>query len=345
MLKCHAEVLRKTFKLEATVKTVTRIPVNFDLRALQIFAVVAEQGGMTQCARALDMTQSGVSQTIAKLEEIVGSELFDRTKRPIGLTLAGRALLLRAHKILDDVQNAYVETAQSGQSRKIGTLTIAMPDSVASAIGPALYGRKKSICDSWRIMSGLTPFQREEFLSHAIDMMVTDESNISNVTGLQRFGLMTEPYILIFPKDYQGPQELGPHLLSLPLVRFTSHSAAGYQIEAQLDRLSVKYPKRIEVDTPCCQLGTVVNGHGWGITTPLCLLQRPSLVDELIVAPILKGSFGRHLYLVSRQNALGDIPKIFADEFKEIVNEEIIPVLIKKLPWLENKVKVIIDDL
>ena len=123
-------MLHYFFKLEAIIKTVTRIPVNFDLRSLQIFAVAAERGGMTQCARALDMTQSGVSQTIAKLEEIVGSDLFDRTKRPIGLTLAGRALLLRAHKILDDVQNAYVETAQSGQSRKIGTLTIAMPDGI-----------------------------------------------------------------------------------------------------------------------------------------------------------------------------------------------------------------------
>ncbi|MBL4596100.1 MAG: LysR family transcriptional regulator [Robiginitomaculum sp.] len=337
-------MLHYFFKLEAIIKTVTRIPVNFDLRSLQIFAVAAERGGMTQCARALDMTQSGVSQTIAKLEEIVGSDLFDRTKRPIGLTLAGRALLLRAHKILDDVQNAYVETAQSGQSRKIGTLTIAMPDSVASAIGPALYGRKKAICDNWHIMSGLTPFQREEFLSHAIDMIVTDESNISNVTGLQRFGLMTEPYILIFPKNYQGPQELGPHLLTLPLVRFTSLSAAGYQIEAQLDRLSVKYPKRIEVDTPSCQLATVVNGHGWGITTPLCLLQRPTLIDDLIVAPITKGSFGRHLYLVARQNALGDIPKMFADEFKKIVNEEIIPDLTEKLPWLEGKIKILTDD-
>jgi DNA-binding transcriptional LysR family regulator len=325
------------------VKTVTQLPPNFDLRALQIFAVAAEQGGMTQCARVLDMTQSGVSQTIATLEESVGGDLFDRSKRPIVLTSAGRSLLSHAHQILAYVQNAYVEASQSDRT-KIGTLAIAMPDSVVSCIWPSLYGRKKEVCNNWRILSGLTPHQREEFLSHSIDLMVTEESHISDVMGLQRFRLFSEPYILIFPKDYKGPQELGPHLLSLPLVRFTSHSAAGRQIEAQLDRLSIKYPERIEVDTPCCQSETVVEGHGWGITTPLCLLQRPSLVDDLIAAPIRRGSFGREFFLIARQNALGNIPKVFAEEFKEIMNDEVIPLLENKLPWLNGAVKTLADD-
>jgi len=42
-----------------------RIPSNFDLRSLQVFVITADQGGMTQSAKVLRMTQSAVSQIMA----------------------------------------------------------------------------------------------------------------------------------------------------------------------------------------------------------------------------------------------------------------------------------------
>ena len=60
-----------------------KIPNNFDLRSLQVFVVTADQGGMTQSARVLRMTQSAVSQIIAGLEDAVETKLFDRSVRPI----------------------------------------------------------------------------------------------------------------------------------------------------------------------------------------------------------------------------------------------------------------------
>ena len=112
------------------IKISSHLPPNFDLRALQVFVVTAEQGGMTQSAKVLNLTQSGVSQTIASLEEAIGGQLFDRSKRPIVLTSAGRALLNRSHNILADVQNAYLEASQS-DLKELVSLTIAMPQSLS----------------------------------------------------------------------------------------------------------------------------------------------------------------------------------------------------------------------
>jgi len=58
-----------------------KIPGNFDLRSLQVFVVTADQGGMTQSAKVLRMTQSAVSQIIAGLEDAIDTKLFDRTVR------------------------------------------------------------------------------------------------------------------------------------------------------------------------------------------------------------------------------------------------------------------------
>lgn len=69
-----------------------RLPAEFDLHSLEVFVVTVELGGMTASATQLRITQSAVSQTITRLEAGIGTALFDRSLRPLGLTLAGRAL-------------------------------------------------------------------------------------------------------------------------------------------------------------------------------------------------------------------------------------------------------------
>lgn len=63
-----------------------------DLYKLEIFARVAEAGSLSQAAEQLRMTQSGVSQHVKALEEGLGTPLFTRGRRGVGLTDAGRRL-------------------------------------------------------------------------------------------------------------------------------------------------------------------------------------------------------------------------------------------------------------
>jgi DNA-binding transcriptional LysR family regulator len=73
------------------------------LDQLRVFRQVAEDGSFSAAARAMHRAQSAVTYAIQKLEDQVGTELFDRKGyRPV-LSEAGRALLPRATRILDDL--------------------------------------------------------------------------------------------------------------------------------------------------------------------------------------------------------------------------------------------------
>lgn len=68
--------------------------VRFTLRQCTYFRAVAEQGGIAQAARALNISQPSVAQAIEKLEAVTGLKLFERHHaRGVTLTLQGRAFL------------------------------------------------------------------------------------------------------------------------------------------------------------------------------------------------------------------------------------------------------------
>ena len=70
---------------------------------LRVFRQVAESGSFSAAARNMHRAQSAVTYAIQKLEDQVGTQLFDRRAyRPV-LSEAGRALLPRATRILDEL--------------------------------------------------------------------------------------------------------------------------------------------------------------------------------------------------------------------------------------------------
>ena len=312
-----------------------RIPSNFDLRSLQVFVITADQGGMTQSAKVLRMTQSAVSQIIAGLEDSVGVKLFDRSVRPIVLTSAGRILLERGRQILRDTTEAFRET-RTLERRRLASLTIAMTDSMAAVLGSHLYETMNEVSSYWRFWSGLSPYHREEFLSHNIDLIITTSNVMEDVGGLNRYKVFQEPYVLIFPKNFKGSYDIADDERDLPFLRFSMRSAMGLRIERQLNRLRLKFPDVAEFDRAPAHTLAVAKGMGWGITTPLCLLENPELVPHVDIHPITRGAFSRHFDLLSREDNLGDIPEKIAKEANHILKTHCLPKLYPQVPWLEE---------
>lgn len=54
--------------------------------ALAVFTRVAESGGFTAAARKLGMSVSAATKTIARLEDVLGAQFFNRTTRQLGTT-------------------------------------------------------------------------------------------------------------------------------------------------------------------------------------------------------------------------------------------------------------------
>lgn len=72
---------------------------NLDVALLRTFIATADHGSMTTAGNALHLTQSAVSQQIARLEELSGA-LFFRERRALRLTPGGERLLGKARRLV-----------------------------------------------------------------------------------------------------------------------------------------------------------------------------------------------------------------------------------------------------
>lgn len=63
------------------------------LRLLHVFRTMVQVGGTKKAARALNVSQPAISQSLRQLEDHVGTALLDRRSRPATLTSAGQILV------------------------------------------------------------------------------------------------------------------------------------------------------------------------------------------------------------------------------------------------------------
>lgn len=77
-----------------------------ELRQLEYFVAVTDEGGFTKAAAALHVAQPGVSAQIRQLERELGQPLFDRSARQVRLTEVGVAVLPYARAALSAVEGA-----------------------------------------------------------------------------------------------------------------------------------------------------------------------------------------------------------------------------------------------
>ena len=108
-----------------------------DVSDLRIFEAVARLGGINRAAADLNTVQSNVTTRLRLLEEELGARLFDRGRRGVALTAAGRRLLPYAYKVRDEMENARRAVVDDGAPR--GPLTIgALETTAAMRLSPIL---------------------------------------------------------------------------------------------------------------------------------------------------------------------------------------------------------------
>src|ERR1700677_1673946 len=108
------------------------------LNGLGVLAAVVRSGNFAVAGKSLNMSQSGVSRAIARLEALLGVRLLERTTRTVTLSEEGRRLYEQAVPLLAGLEEAAASLATSKDAVR-GTLRVNMDPFIAQLmLGPQL---------------------------------------------------------------------------------------------------------------------------------------------------------------------------------------------------------------
>jgi DNA-binding transcriptional LysR family regulator len=282
----------------------------FDLRALEIFLAVSEAGSMSTAARQLGLTQPAVSLAVGDLERKLGFDLFDRTVRPLAVTVAGGLLRQRASALMAEAREIAPLLRETEHGR-LPLIRVGMVDSLARALTGPLSVFLAGKADEVSILSGLTASHASDLLTRRLDLFLGVD-DLDDWAGLERWELVKEPYVLLLPGGCEVPRTvaaLRKLARSMPLIRFSGRSQTGLDIEAHLRRLGIEAPRTFEFDTPYGATAMVAEGQGFAITTPLCIREAALPRAALVTAPLPGPQITRKLTLVARHRELGRLPR------------------------------------
>jgi DNA-binding transcriptional LysR family regulator len=107
--------------------------VRDELSALSAFLTVAEERSFTRAAKQLNISTSGLSHAIRRLEEQIGVRLLTRTTRSVSPTDAGEQLIAHLRPALADIRGTLTNLAGM-QTRPVGRIRLLCPRLATSTV-------------------------------------------------------------------------------------------------------------------------------------------------------------------------------------------------------------------
>lgn len=146
---------------------------------LRAFVAVAETGSMTRAAKVVNVTQSAVSQKIARLEALLSRQLFERRSDFITLTADGERFLRRAHQMVALNDQVFGEISTPSFS---GEIRFGVPhDVVGSLLPPVLRSfsqQRPNVLVT--LVSDTTAVLSEMLSQRALDLALTTDPEPAN---------------------------------------------------------------------------------------------------------------------------------------------------------------------
>ncbi len=131
--------------------------LKLDFRRMRYFVAVAEELSFSRAAQLLHIAQPPLSAQIKQLEDDLGVQLFERTRRGVRLTAAGQVLLVEARRIFIQLEQTarIVERVGSGE---VGRLNLGfVPSASNEVLPPLLHHFRSNFPDVELFLEEMTP--------------------------------------------------------------------------------------------------------------------------------------------------------------------------------------------
>lgn len=205
-----------------------------ELRQLRYLVALAEELNFTRAAANEHIAQPALSQQIRRLEDELGLTLVERTTRQVTLTAAGELLVVRARRVLAELDAAHTEL-QGLRGMDVGHVMIG----AMHTMGPVDLSIVLAEFNERHPNVGLTV--REASSEEMAEMLRVDEIDLAflSVTerveshGLGFAQLVSEELVVLLPPGHPLAGRRAVRMADLAAERFISFRAGARLRELQ----------------------------------------------------------------------------------------------------------------
>src|SRR5436853_1851092 len=274
-----------------------------DINQLEVLIAVAEERGFSRAAERLYRTQPAISQAVRRLEEEVGTPLFDRSSKDGTLTDAGEILLKYARQMLSlrrDAQEAIKEL--KGLHR--GKVIIGANENTVTYLLPIISDyRARHPHIKVEVRRGMASRIPSEVLAREIEIGIvtfrpSDAALKSVVVGADEMSLIVSPRHPLAERKIVSVRELGVELFIAHNVRSPYRDRVVQTFE--------KYhtPLNISIEMPTLEAIKRLVERDVGVALiPKMAAQTELMAGQLIALKVNEMRLERKLYLIHRSGA------------------------------------------
>src|SRR6201994_29864 len=273
-----------------------------DLRQLRYLVALADELNFTRAAAREHIAQPALSQQIRRLEDEVGLALVERTTRHVSLTEAGEVLVVRARRVLAELEAAGTEL-QGLRGMDTGPVTIG----AMHTMGPVDLSLPLALFHDLHPGVGLTV--REASSEEMAEMLRVDEIDLAflSVTerveshGLGLHQLVSEELVVLIPVGHPLSGRAQVRMAELADEQFIS-----FRVGARLRELlfaagrEAGFEPRVTLESNESQRIRRLVARGLGVSIlPRSDAERPGA--DVAVARLVEPSLRRDITLAWRE--------------------------------------------
>ena len=239
-----------------------------EFHQLRYFTAAAEDLSISRAAERLHVTQPALSRQIAALEAQLGVALFDRVKKRILLTDAGRFFLPRARQIICDAETSAQQLREqfgdAPRTLRLGFLSIFLDDLVAPAMREFRQRHPKVRVSLFELPPRA---QLERLRAHELDAAILGNIEESDKQLFAVRRLTRYKMAVVLPEDHRLAAKKSVQLSALAREPWISLSDAAFPGRREFLRgicTAAGFEPRIvsEVDSLSLMLAAVSSGEG-----------------------------------------------------------------------------------
>ena len=175
-------------------------PHPFSLRQLQYAVAVAESLSFRKAAAACHVSQPSLSAQLAQLEEALGVRLFERDRRRVLATAAGKELVERARRLLLEVDDLVASARRAGDPLA-GTLRIGVIPTISPYLLPSATPALRS---AWPRLTTVWVEDKTEILVRSLDAGILDAALLAleaEIGDVEHAVVADDPFVLATRPD------------------------------------------------------------------------------------------------------------------------------------------------